>query len=466
MASNSQPEDVRPRIIPLDLPVPVNLRKQENIVLYQLFQHYGYELRVAGDEVWKALLGVPSNFVNFVTSATIAQLNTMFQLNNNPAIRSVKEAHGTFAVLFCNEAKLKITVLQMNTVPSGSQVGLSFIDGWHLHSATFPFTVSSMTVGVESTILQAPSGRSNIASLQWRVYDYHGGYEDLMHRRVRFIGDPSTRIREDHLRILQYFRLQGNLSRPGEYDNHDPSILKAISENVSGLANIAGDLCWSELKEILCYQSTPSLLRRMLEVGVLPYLGFPDAPDFTEMDSAWERGILSRDPDPVTCLATLVSDDDQVDKLHSRLKLSMLELKIITYIVSNRGPFAEFSETEVMQLFRHELLLNHATHDDVRRMIGETMKYLVFDSNLITQVNEMSSPRFPIIRKDVELTWSISRTVARSYMPILRQQWVDSDGTWDRRKLLSGANRTIVERIISERQRQQELNDFVEEFLS
>ncbi|PWG73450.1 polynucleotide adenylyltransferase, partial [Enterococcus hirae] len=39
-------------------------------------------------------------------------------------------------------------------------------------------------------------------------YDYFGGLEDLDARRVRFIGDPHERIREDHLRILRYFRFQ------------------------------------------------------------------------------------------------------------------------------------------------------------------------------------------------------------------------------------------------------------------
>ena len=39
-----------------------------------------------------------------------------------------------------------------------------------------------------------------------RIYDPLGGLEDLGAGRVRFIGDADARIREDHLRILRFFR--------------------------------------------------------------------------------------------------------------------------------------------------------------------------------------------------------------------------------------------------------------------
>lgn len=38
------------------------------------------------------------------------------------------------------------------------------------------------------------------------VFDYYFGYEDIKSNRVAFVGDATTRIREDYLRILRYFR--------------------------------------------------------------------------------------------------------------------------------------------------------------------------------------------------------------------------------------------------------------------
>ena len=42
--------------------------------------------------------------------------------------------------------------------------------------------------------------------LEGTVYDYFNGIDDLKHRRIRFVGNPVERIREDYLRILRYFR--------------------------------------------------------------------------------------------------------------------------------------------------------------------------------------------------------------------------------------------------------------------
>src|SRR6266511_2718599 len=44
------------------------------------------------------------------------------------------------------------------------------------------------------------------ASRDGTVYDYVGGLADIAARRVRFIGDAATRIAEDYLRILRFFR--------------------------------------------------------------------------------------------------------------------------------------------------------------------------------------------------------------------------------------------------------------------
>ena len=38
------------------------------------------------------------------------------------------------------------------------------------------------------------------------VYDYFDGMTDLKSKTVKFVGDSRSRIQEDYLRILRYFR--------------------------------------------------------------------------------------------------------------------------------------------------------------------------------------------------------------------------------------------------------------------
>ena len=49
------------------------------------------------------------------------------------------------------------------------------------------------------------------------VFDYHNGVRDLRAGKVRFVGDPATRIREDVLRLLRFYRFHAWYGR-GEAD--------------------------------------------------------------------------------------------------------------------------------------------------------------------------------------------------------------------------------------------------------
>lgn len=52
--------------------------------------------------------------------------------------------------------------------------------------------------------------RVYLSGLDGSVYDYFNGHEDLINRRIRFVGDPEMRMEEDFLRILRYFRFLSN----------------------------------------------------------------------------------------------------------------------------------------------------------------------------------------------------------------------------------------------------------------
>ena len=59
------------------------------------------------------------------------------------------------------------------------------------------FTINALSLGLDESI-----------------HDYTGGIADLEARRVRFIGNARTRIREDYLRILRFFRFYAEYGDP------------------------------------------------------------------------------------------------------------------------------------------------------------------------------------------------------------------------------------------------------------
>ena len=68
------------------------------------------------------------------------------------------------------------------------------------------------------------------------VHDYVNGYDDLLNKRIRFVGIADKRVKEDYLRILRYFRFYGKVCDTCEH--HDEASINAIKNNVHGLACI------------------------------------------------------------------------------------------------------------------------------------------------------------------------------------------------------------------------------------
>ena len=66
---------------------------------------------------------------------------------------------------------------------------VAFTDDWRADAARRDFTINAMSMTRDGA-----------------VFDYFGGIADLRAGRVRFVGDPATRIAEDYLRILRFFR--------------------------------------------------------------------------------------------------------------------------------------------------------------------------------------------------------------------------------------------------------------------
>ena len=119
------------------------------------------------------------------------------------------------------------------------------------------------------------------------IYDYFSGKEDVDKCRIAFVGDARTRIQEDYLRILRYFRFFARVSvHP---DAHEPDTLEAIRENGGGLNIISGERIWMEMKKILSNKYAGPILERMNDLGLLQHMGLPENLNLAEFRQVWAR---------------------------------------------------------------------------------------------------------------------------------------------------------------------------------
>jgi poly(A) polymerase len=137
------------------------------------------------------------------------------------------------------------------------------------------------------------------------VLDPLGGMGDLEARVLRFIDDPTQRIREDYLRILRYFRFHAWYGDPSA--GMDPSALAAIAETFEGLAQISKERVGSEVLKLLAAKEPAPSVAAMRQTGVLGQV-LPGAHDRALAPLVHLEGEAGLAPDALRRLASLGGD--------------------------------------------------------------------------------------------------------------------------------------------------------------
>ena len=164
-------------------------------------------------------------------------------------------SHGTVTAVLQGQP-VEVTSLRRDILTDGRHAVVEWTTDWREDAARRDFTINALSLSAEGDL-----------------WDYFGGREDLAAGRVRFVGDPATRLAEDHLRALRYFRFQARYGR-GE---PDPAAVAAIREAVPSLARLSVERVWMELKRLLAAPDPADAVALMEETGVLPAILGPDS---------------------------------------------------------------------------------------------------------------------------------------------------------------------------------------------
>ena len=137
-----------------------------------------------------------------------------------------------------------MTSLRRDVATDGRHAEVAWTTDWREDAARRDFTINAMSMDADGAL-----------------WDYFGGREDLAAGRVRFVGDPATRLAEDYLRALRFFRFQARYGRGAP----DPAALAAIRAAVPGLARLSAERVWMELKRLLAAPDPTGALALMAE---------------------------------------------------------------------------------------------------------------------------------------------------------------------------------------------------------
>lgn len=256
--------------------------------------------RYVGGAVRDTLLGLPVKDIDVATS--LVPQDVIARLDG-AGIRSVPTgiAHGTVTAILAR-GPVEITTLRHDVSTDGRRATVAFASDWREDAARRDFTINALYAD----------------PLTREIFDWFGGLDDLAARSVRFIGDARTRIREDHLRILRYFRFQARFgSLPA-----DEEAERACADLASTLMGLSRERIGMETMNLLALPNPSDTVTRMQELGVLAQF-LPEArPDALAELMVQER-VQHIAPDPLRRLAGLLPPDPSLaESVAARFRLS------------------------------------------------------------------------------------------------------------------------------------------------
>jgi poly(A) polymerase len=359
------------------------------------------DARFVGGVVRNALLGRDAGDIDIATPLTPDEVTKRLRAAGLKAVPTGIE-HGTITAV-SNGKPFEVTSLRRDVATDGRRAVVAFTTDWAQDAQRRDFTMNAL-----------------YASASGEVFDSLGGIADLEAGRVRFVGDPATRIKEDYLRILRLFRFHAWYGK-GELDT---DALKAAAAAKAGLAQLSGERIQKEMLKLLAAENPVPVLRIMAASGILSEIL---AGDLNIVRLERLAAIDTNNffvPDPVLRLAALSPDA----ALAERWKLSNVDHDRLSDLAKDKEKIVSYlSIKEVRKLlyrlgaarFKDRVFLRWA--EDPKES-----NYIQWRA-LLAMADAWERPRFPLDGGNVMAAGVPQGPLIGKILNEVETWWIDSD---------------------------------------
>lgn len=205
------------------------------------------QARLVGGCVRNAVLGEDRGDIDIATTLTPdAVMATLGQAG----IRTVPTGleHGTVTAVVDGRG-FEVTTLRRDVETDGRRAVVAFTQDWIEDAQRRDFTMNTLLMDMDGAVYD-PTGQ---------------GVEDLRAGRVRFVGDAATRIAEDALRILRFFRFFARYGK-GEPDAEGYA---ACTSGASLIENLSRERVTHEVERLLLEPRSGDALAAMISGNIL-----------------------------------------------------------------------------------------------------------------------------------------------------------------------------------------------------
>jgi poly(A) polymerase/tRNA nucleotidyltransferase (CCA-adding enzyme) len=283
------------------------------------------DARIVGGAVRDALVGAPVADIDLATPEP-PEVSQARLADAGLRVLPTGLAHGTVTAI-SNDRPFEITTLRRDVSTDGRHAEVAWTTDWRADAARRDFTINAMSLDRRGS-----------------VHDYFEGRADLAAGTVRFVGDPATRIAEDYLRSLRYFRFFARYAKGPP----DAAATAAIRDAVPGLARLSAERVWSELKRILAAPDPAGAVGLMAELGVLAAI-MPEGAAPARLTALL---AANAPPDPLLRVAALLTGDAAA--FGARLSLARAETDRLVALRAGALPRPDASDADLRRLLADE----------------------------------------------------------------------------------------------------------------
>jgi len=259
--------------------------------------------RFVGGCVRNTLMGVGVEDIDVATQITPDRVTAIAEAAGFAAHPTGIE-HGTVTVVV-DHKPFEVTTLRRDVSTDGRRATVAFTESWAEDAARRDFRMNALYADADGQI-HDPTG---------------GGLDDARAGRVIFIGDAATRIKEDYLRILRFFRFNAWYAR----GPLDPKGLDACADLVAGLDSLSVERVWSETRKLLAAPDPRAAWEGMNAIEVRAR-ALPELDNHPRLRALMDlEADLMLPVDPLTRVAAGLEDQEGAKALARRLKLSNQE---------------------------------------------------------------------------------------------------------------------------------------------
>jgi poly(A) polymerase len=314
-------------------------------------------------------------------------------------------AHGTVTAV-APPRQFEITTLRRDVETFGRHARVAFTDDWAADAARRDFTMNALFLDDDGN-----------------VFDPVGGLGDLRAGHVRFVGDAATRIREDVLRLLRFYRFYAHYGRGAA----DAEARAACRELATLLPTLSGERVAAETLKLLAAPDPLPTLRMMAEDNVLAAL-LPEARRLGRL-----VGMIPLEPaaDALRRLAALLdSDAGAAARLADRLHLSNAQRERLVALAAPSETVDLAGDARAQRralyrlgadLYRDLVLLRAAEQGDVVRA-----------RPLLTRAAVWRPLEFPLKGRDVTALGIAEGPEVGRLLAAVEAWWQDGDFRGDR----------------------------------